>query len=160
MKTIMCISGSLRAESKNSIILKKLKNHFKDSISLQLDGSIGLLPHFNPDIEFSNNEYVINFSHHLKSADAILISTPEYAHGIPGSLKNALDWVVGSGELIDKRIGLIFSSASEADFVRVQLIEVLRTMSAVIQEIDCLKISGTDPAPEILDMVERLIYQP
>ena len=54
---------------------------------------------------------VIGFRAALEACDAILISSPEYAHGVSGVLKNALDWVVGSGELIDKPIALINASA-------------------------------------------------
>ena len=159
MKTILCISGSLRSESKNSVILKKLQEQFKGSIELHIYKELDLLPHFNPDKENEPNTYLSNYKNLLSSADAVLISTPEYAHGIPGSLKNALDWVVGSGELIDKKIGLIFSSSSDASFVKTQLAEVLRTMSARVQEADCIKISGTELSPEILRLIERLIYQ-
>ena len=53
----------------------------------------------------------------------------EYAHGVPGAFKNALDWVVGSGELVDKRVGLLSASAA-SQFAHPQILEILRTMSA------------------------------
>ena len=59
----------------------------------------------------------------------VLISTPEYAHGIPGAFKNALDWVVGSSELVGKPVGVINPSAASR-FAFPQLIEVLSVMSA------------------------------
>ena len=62
-------------------------------------------------------------------ADGILISSPEYAHGIPGSLKNPLDWLVGSVEFPDKPVALIKTSA-RAVHAHAQLVEVLTTMSA------------------------------
>lgn len=60
---------------------------------------------------------------------AVLISSPEYAHGVPGVLKNALDWIVGSGELIGKPVGLINASA-RATFAWTSLVETLTVMSA------------------------------
>lgn len=160
MKTIIAISGSLRLESKNYLILEALKAHFSGNINIEIYQGLKDLPHFNPDIEFHNIQSVKEYQDKLKKADAIVISTPEYAHGIPGSLKNALDWVVGSGELIDKKIGLLFSSSSEALFVQEQLIEVLTTMSAKLTKEETLKISGAEITPEIIKLVENLIYRP
>ena len=57
------------------------------------------------------------------------IRSPEYAHGVPGSLKNALDWVVGSGELVDKPVGLL-NTSPRATHARASLSEILATMSA------------------------------
>jgi chromate reductase len=159
MKTIMAISGSLRSESKNSIILRALKKHFETTVKIEIYEGLAVLPHFNPDIEFQAIPAIQDYRERLKNADALLISSPEYAHGIPGSLKNALDWVVGSGELIDKEVGLIFSSSSEAMFVQEQLIEVINTMSAKLKREHCLKISGANLTPEILKLIENLIRQ-
>ena len=57
----------------------------------------------------------------------VLISSPEYAHGVPGMLKNALDWVVGSGEFMEKRVALVNASAVSS-FVTEQLRETLTVM--------------------------------
>jgi chromate reductase len=90
------------------------------------------LPPFNPDLEFSGPLPAVDaFRSQLEGCDALLISSPEYAHGVPGVLKNALDWVVGSGELIEKPIGLINVSPRSA-FAHAQLAETLKTMSATI----------------------------
>jgi len=61
----------------------------------------------------------------------VVISSPEYAHGVPGVLKNALDWVVGSGELAGKPVALI-TPTSRGTYARASLIEILQTMSAVV----------------------------
>jgi NAD(P)H-dependent FMN reductase len=61
--------------------------------------------------------------------DALVIATPEYAHGMPGTLKNALDWLVSATEPIDKPVLLISASPSGAAHAHAQLLEVLRTMS-------------------------------
>lgn len=157
MKTILAISGSLREQSKNSIILENLKAQLKDEVVIDVFKEMGTFPHFNPDLEFPTPPPIENFRERLRNSDAVLISTPEYAHGIPGSLKNALDWIVGSGELMDKKIALLFSSSSEAMFVQVQLFEVIKTMSADIRVENCLKISGAAITPEILKIIRNLI---
>ncbi len=69
----------------------------------------------------------------LQSADGVLLSSPEYAHGIPGALKNALDWVVGSGEFYAKAVGLL-NPSPDSLFAHPQLAEVLRTMGANVVE--------------------------
>jgi NAD(P)H-dependent FMN reductase len=67
----------------------------------------------------------------VASADAVLFSSPEYAHGIPGVLKNALDWLVGGSEVVGKRVGLLSASAASR-FAHPQLVEVLTTMNATV----------------------------
>ena len=58
-----------------------------------------------------------------------MIATPEYAHGMPGALKNALDWLVSASEPIDKPVLLISASPGGAGHAHAQFSEVLRTMS-------------------------------
>ena len=88
------------------------------------------LPAFNPDLESDGTpEEIICFRAQLRACDAILISSPEYAHGVPGVLKNALDWVVGSGEFIDKPVALI-NASTRATRAWASLAETLSVMSA------------------------------
>lgn len=157
MKTLLAVSGSNRSNSKNSQILHRIKLEYAGVTQIEIFDAIDTLPHFNPDIESVHNETLFNWRKALIQADAIIISTPEYAHGIPGSLKNALDWVVGSGELVDKKIGLIFSSTSEANFVQIQLLEVLKTMSARVSTEWSFKASGVEVTPEVKNIIEKLL---
>ena len=85
-------------------------------------------------------EKVKEFRALLAAADGVLISSPEYAHGIPGSLKNALDWLVSDVEFVGKPVVLINSSASDAEHAMAQLTEVLKTMSARI--LFCASLRG------------------
>ncbi len=92
---------------------------------------IGDLPHFNPDLDEQGAELphsVKKFRAAIGAADAILISSPEYAHGIPGSLKNALDWLVSGPEMPGKPTGLLTASARSV-YSHAALQETLRTMS-------------------------------
>src|SRR5262249_14325654 len=92
------------------------------------------LPPFNPDHDDDPAPSpVIRFRAALRACDAVLISSPEYAHGVPGVLKNALDWVVSSGELIDKPVALL-NASTRATHAWASLAETLGVMSArVIQ---------------------------
>ena len=91
------------------------------------------LPPFNSDQESENvPPAVLDWRAELASADAIVFATPEYAFGIAGALKNSLDWVVGSGELVGKPVVLIAAStlASGASLALEALERTIRVMSA------------------------------
>jgi NAD(P)H-dependent FMN reductase len=92
-------------------------------------GELATLPPFNSDLDNRAPASVTRFRAQLQACDAVLISSPEYAHGVPGVLKNALDWVVGSGELIDKPIALI-NASGRATYAWASLRETLTVMSA------------------------------
>jgi chromate reductase len=88
------------------------------------------IPPFNPDKEEDNSSGpVARFRTALQEADAVLFSTPEYAHGVPGTLKNALDWVVGSGELSGKPVAMV-NASSRGTYAQASLKEILTTMDA------------------------------
>lgn len=78
----------------------------------------------------------------LNRSNAILISTPEYAHGVPGSLKNVLDWLVSTVLLENKPCGIILGSAGEGNFARDSLLEVLKTMNAKVSSNLVMTIAG------------------
>jgi chromate reductase, NAD(P)H dehydrogenase (quinone) len=138
MVTILAIPGSLRDNSSSNQILKALIELSPPSVSVEIYDGIGKLPHFN-DAEKPSDE-VMRFRAKISSADAVLICTPEYAFGIPGSLKNALDWTVGSGEFVGKRVGLITAS-SQGEKGHAALLLVLQALSSNVVEEATLLIS-------------------
>src|SRR5690349_21363282 len=102
---ILAISGSLREGSSNTAVLQAAAALAPLGVEIILYDGLGRLPHFNPDLDGENAVApVAEWRARLQSADGVLISSPEYAHGVPGSLKNALDWVVGSGEFVNKPV--------------------------------------------------------
>lgn len=105
---ILGISGSLRADSTNSIILKTLGESFLPPVTFEIFTGLGDMPHFSPGLE--DTAAVTRFKSALRQADAVVICTPEYAFGVPGTLKNALDWTVATGELNDKPVAAISAS--------------------------------------------------
>ena len=133
---ILAWSGSLRKGSSNTKILHAAAAMAPEGITLELYDGLGDLPHFNPDFDQVNvPDRIRAFRDSVRAADALLISTPEYAHGIPGSLKNSLDWLVSEIGFAGKPVGLILGSATEGGFAQAALVEVLKTMSArVIHE--------------------------
>ncbi|MCF2518399.1 NADPH-dependent FMN reductase [Dyadobacter sp. CY351] len=105
---IIGISGSLRSDSTNTLVLKTLAKCFPENVDYQIFDGLDKIPHFSPGL--SENEGVIKFKTAIQNADGIVICTPEYAFGIPGTLKNALDWTVATGDLNEKPVAAISSS--------------------------------------------------
>src|SRR3954469_24384219 len=107
--TIFAISGSLKSTSSNTTILRAISSFAENDVYFILFNGLEELPPFNPEKE-EGTEAVKNFRKLLEEADGIIISTPEYAFGVPGVLKNALDWTVSSGELNEKPLIAISAS--------------------------------------------------
>lgn len=107
---ILAVSGSLRSGSYNTALLKAAASLAPESVKITLAAPLDRLPFFNPDLEADAIAGVTQWRNELREADALLIAAPEYAHAIPGVLKNALDWIVGSGELIAKPVAVINAS--------------------------------------------------
>jgi chromate reductase len=108
--SILAVSGSLRSNSSNTFILKAMIAIAPVQVHVYMYNGIGDLPHFNPEIEHDQLAAVENWRKHVQAADGVIICTPEYAFGVPGVLKNALDWLVGSGELNRKPVAAISAS--------------------------------------------------
>ena len=127
---VLAIPGSLRATSSNAALLRAAAAVAPPGTELVLYDGLGGLPHFSPDLDVEPvPPPVAALRAQIDAADALAISSPEYAHGIPGSLKNALDWLVSAGEPIGKPVLLVSASPSGAGHAHAQLLEVLRTMS-------------------------------
>jgi chromate reductase, NAD(P)H dehydrogenase (quinone) len=106
---IAAISGSLKSSSSNTNILRTIARIAPDHVVVRIVEGLDKLPHFNPENE-EQIISVIHFRQQLKEADGVIFSTPEYAYGVPGVLKNALDWLVSSGELYEKPVVAISAS--------------------------------------------------
>jgi len=100
-------------------------------MSITLFGSLGEIPLFNPDIEATDPPAVANLRTQILAADGILIASPEYAHGVTGVLKNALDWMVGCEAFVDKPVAL-FNASPRAVHAQASLRETITVMSARI----------------------------
>ncbi|MEP6507672.1 MAG: NADPH-dependent FMN reductase [Gemmatimonadales bacterium] len=129
---ILAISGSLRVSSSSSAIVHAAALVAPSGATVSVWDGLDTLPHFNPDLDRegdSTPSRVAELRRRVGEADALLISTPEYAHGVPGSLKNALDWLVSSSEFPGIRIALV-NPSSQSFHAHDSLAETLRTMSA------------------------------
>ncbi|MBL0170354.1 MAG: NAD(P)H-dependent oxidoreductase [Gemmatimonadaceae bacterium] len=139
---ILAVSGSLRLGSSNGAIVDAAVLAAGDTAAVTVFGLLSALPPFNPDLEReSTPPAVAAWRDALRASSAVLISSPEYAHGVPGVLKNALDWVVGSGEFMSMPVALVNASAYSA-FVTEQLRETLTVMMAEVVVATSLPLRG------------------
>jgi chromate reductase, NAD(P)H dehydrogenase (quinone) len=128
---VLAISGSLRAASINSALLRTAARLAPPHIKVTQCVVLGELPLFNPDLEVHVPSSVAQLRAQIASADALLIASPEYAHGVTGTIKNALDWLVSFEAFINKPVAVL-NASPRAHHADSSLRETLKTMSAVI----------------------------
>jgi chromate reductase len=110
---ILAICGSTRKESSNMNLIKAIATMAADTFAIDVFQGLSILPQFNPDEDNEQVAPVVTaFRAQLTAADGVLICTPEYALGVPGTLKNAIDWTVSSMSFSKKPVALITASLS------------------------------------------------
>lgn len=132
------LSGSLREASYNSAALKALAQNSPDHVDIVI-GDISQLPLFNPDLESEFIPALDKIKSEIKSSSGLIISSPEYAHGISAPMKNVLDWLVSSSEFPEIPIMLI-NTSPRATHALESLKEVLTTMSGIIIDVAYVSI--------------------
>ena len=131
---IVAIPGSLRAASSNRLALEAMKALALPDVTIEIYDGLGTLPHFNPDLDADGATppaSVADLRERLRAANGLLISSPEYAHGVPGSLKNALDWLVSDGLLVGKRVVLV-NATPPSQYAQASLVETLTVMNWIV----------------------------
>ena len=150
---ILAVSGSLQARSSNRAILRTARRVGAPDVEVVGSISVGDAPPFNPDLDRGTApEPVEELRHQVAAADAVLFASPEYAHSLPGSLKNALDWLVGSGELYGKRVAVLCGSPRPNGGVlgREALERTLRAQGATVVLSATVGIAAGDKGAEEL----------
>lgn len=166
MIKIMAISGSLRAASTNTALLRAAVSEAPEGVTVDLYEDLSGLPLFSPDLDGAAIVSVAAFRTRLLAADGLLIASPEYAHGVPGALKNALDWAVGWEEYPGKPVAL-WHTSPYGEHAKAALTEILKTMSSCIIPAASISIilRGKKPAemepmlaaPETRDAMRRAL---
>ncbi|TPN47950.1 MULTISPECIES: NADPH-dependent FMN reductase [unclassified Mesorhizobium] len=134
MLNILAISGSLRAASTNSALVEALARNAPSSCRVTVYDGLGRLPIFNPDDEGERTPRAASaLIDAVTRADGVIISCPEYAHGVPGGLKNALDWLVSRDAAVAKPAMLMHASPRSL-CARAALAEIMRTMSFALSD--------------------------
>jgi NAD(P)H-dependent FMN reductase len=151
---ILAIVGSLRATSSTAALARAASRLVDDRTTIDFYYGLGTLPHFSPDLDVEPvDPAVATLRTAIGASDAVLIASPEYAHGMPGSLKNSLDWLVSATEPIAKPVLLVSASPGGAAHAHAQLSEVLRTMSMKLVDggAHVFSRSKLDAAGEVVD---------
>ena len=148
---VLGISGSLQAQSSNLTLLYRAIERAPAGMQIELDDHVRTLPLFNPDLEGEGVPLAVSsWRAALASADALLIASPEYGHGVPGALKNAIDWVIGSGELYRKLVAVTASAPGSGRGER-----GLRALCDTLRAVDA-RILGGEPIVRGPDFDETL----
>jgi len=142
MKKIFAISGSTRSNSSNARLLKVIAERTAGKYDVEIFEGLTFIPHFNPDLDTETPpEAVTVFREKIEHADGVIICTPEYIFSLPGSLKNALEWMVSTVIFTDKPVGLITASAHGAKG-KEELELIMRTIGARFNDDTQLLIQG------------------
>ena len=134
---LLAVAGSLRAASSNAALVRAVAGLAPEGVTIEVYQKLGALPLFSPDLDTdAPPPAVADFRAEVRAADGVLICTPEYAYGMPGALKNALDWLVSSGELYRKPVAALSASPSPQGGERALawLRQTLTALGAVVPE--------------------------
>jgi chromate reductase, NAD(P)H dehydrogenase (quinone) len=129
---LLAIFGSLRRASSNTAALEALARLAPEGVKVLVYRELAELPPFNPDDDVEDRpipQPVETLRSLVGASDALIIAAPEYAHGVPGVLKNALDWLVASENFAGKPVALI-NTSPRAFHAQASLREILSTMAA------------------------------
>jgi NAD(P)H-dependent FMN reductase len=156
---ILAVSGSLQSKSSNLHLLQVAAAAAPPGVEVVIFDRLRDLPHFDPDLETTGElEPVHAWRKALAESDAVLIACPEYGHSLPGSLKNAIDWVIGSGEL-ERKVVAITAAVPHADRGRRGLAALRDTLGAVSADVVGGEpiVRGTAFEDDVKDLFQRLI---
>ncbi len=165
MTAILAMSGSLRAASTNSALIAASQALAPADVTVRIYTGLARLPAFNPDRDSAQEPAVRDLLAEAEAADGLLIACPEYARGIPGAFKNALDWLVGSTNFAGKPVAL-WNASPRAGDAQAALALVLTTMALPIIEAASLSLpllgthlSGAEIAadPMMADEIRRAL---
>jgi chromate reductase, NAD(P)H dehydrogenase (quinone) len=144
---LLLVSGSLRARSTNTAVLRTAAAVAPADMECDLYPGLGLLPHFNPDDEEGPLDPAVgDLRGRIHGADALVFSTPEYAGALPGSFKNLLDWTIGDdqpGSIYEKPVGWVNASHRGAGGAHRELRTVLAYAHARLIDSACAQITIT-----------------
>jgi len=149
---IVALSGSLQERSSNAALLAAARSLAPDDVTVVISDAVRRVPLFNPDLDQPPQPVAVErFRREVGTADAILIASPEYAFGVPGALKNALDWLVGSGELYAKPVAIIAGSPREPGGIHVRgdLERTLGAQGATVVSSVTIQVPRRDGQPDM-----------
>lgn len=140
MIRLLGVCGSLRAASTNKALLEAAARLVPSGMIIDHYDGLADLPHFNPDLDTATPPPAVAlWRGEIGISEGLLISSPEYARGIPGSLKNALDWLVSSEVFPGKPVAL-FNASERGVAMQSALRLTLETMSARMADVATITV--------------------
>ncbi|MGY3266407.1 NADPH-dependent FMN reductase [Lysobacter sp. HA35] len=136
---VLGLCGSLRQRSLSAALLQAFVALASGDVIVDVFDQRGELPLFNPDIEHAPTPAVLALWNAVASTDALIVVSPEYAHGITAVMKNQLDWLVGQVSIVDTPVAVV-NPASGSQHADTALREVLHTMSARLVDAACVRM--------------------
>jgi len=155
---ILALSGSLRKASVNTTVLRVAIAVAPPDVEITLFPGLADMPAFDPDMDIDGSAppSVQAFREAVDQADGVLIASPEYAHGVSGVLKNALDWLVSCTlAFYGKPVGLL-NTSSRSTIAYDSLKEIIRTMAATLVE----EASQVIPLPNMTITYDQILGHP
>jgi chromate reductase, NAD(P)H dehydrogenase (quinone) len=141
---VLGFAGSLRKGSVNRALIRAAQGLAPPNLSIEIF-DIAAVPLYNGDVEAAGEpEAVTTFKQAIRAADALLIATPEYNHGVPGVMKNAIDWAsrpAGKSPMSTKPVGIVGASPGMTGSARGQI-----QLRQALESINCYCM----PQPELL----------
>ncbi|HET9984912.1 MAG TPA: NADPH-dependent FMN reductase [Longimicrobiales bacterium] len=122
---VLGIAGSLRKGSYNRALLRTAVELAPDGMTIEVYDRLREIPPYDQDQDAAGQpEVVLDLKRRIREADALLIATPEYNYGIPGVLKNAIDWASRPPKdtpLAEKPAAIMGASVGIGGTIRAQL---------------------------------------
>lgn len=149
---LLALCGSLRAASLNKATLQAMAELAGPGVEFRHAIDLGELPLFNPDADIHAHASVTQLLTQIMDADALVIASPEYAHGVSGVMKNALDWMVGTEALVNKPVAVI-NISPRAHLAHAALYETLSVMSSRVIDEACITLPVMGHSRNAADIV-------
>jgi chromate reductase, NAD(P)H dehydrogenase (quinone) len=136
---LLAISGTHRAASWNTVLFEAMAALAPAGVSVTVHRDTGSLPHYAPELEEFSPAPVLRLRAAVAEHAAVVLASPDLPGGIPGVLKNALDWLATSGELAGKPVALI-STSPRTTYALASLAETLATLQAILIPAACVTV--------------------
>jgi chromate reductase len=148
--SLLLVSGSTRPGSSNSAALRALRDQAPEGVHAEVYEGLEDLPAFRPDADADHpHPAVAELRRALAGADAVVFCVPEYAGTLPGSLKNLLDWTVGTADLYEKPVASInVANIGRGDGAQATLTSVLGYVGAEPIDPAWVRVSMADGVPD------------
>jgi len=155
---ILALSGSLRKASVNTAVLRVAIALAPPDVEITLFQGLAGIPAFDPDLDIDGSAppSVLAFREAVDESDGVLIASPEYAHGVSGVLKNALDWLVSCTLAFYGKPVALLNTSSRTTIAYDALKEIVRTMAASIIE----EASHVIPLPNMTVTYDQILKHP